>query len=104
MPNPQRLTSYRRRVKALTMPRTLRFISFATALAISISVMLFPFLLRHVQPTSLHSALPVLMLGVAGAMVYGIGYTPDRKFLRILFSPVCSWALILAGAWWLVQG
>lgn len=87
----------------MSVARTFRYISFAAALAISISLMLFPFLLNHVQQSKLHAALPVLMLGTAGAMIYGIGYRPDHRFLRIIFSPACTWALIFAGAFWLVQ-
>ncbi len=88
----------------MTIAQTLRFISFAMALAISLSVMLFPFLLRHVPQTRLHSALAVVMLGTAGAMIHGIGYTPDDKLFRILFGPAIAWALVFAGAFWLLQG
>ncbi|KWV59306.1 hypothetical protein AS156_32085 [Bradyrhizobium macuxiense] len=76
----------------------LRGASFAVALAASLALMLCPFLLRHVPQERLHTALPVLMLGVAGAFVHGIGYRPDSPLLRILFGPACAWTLMLAGA------
>jgi predicted membrane protein len=66
--------------------------------------MLFPFLLRHVPQTTLHTALPVLMLGAAGAMVHGIGFTPDHKLFRVLFGPATAWALVFVGAFWLLPG
>lgn len=75
--------------------------SLAAALAASLALMLFPFLLRHVPETRLHSALPVMLIGVAGALVYGIGYRPDNRLLRMLFGPVCAWTLIVGGTWML---
>jgi predicted membrane protein len=84
--------------------RTMRAASFATALAASLALMLFPFLLRHVPTTRLHSALPLLLLGVAGAFIYGVGYRPDQKLLRVLFGPACAWALMIGGAWMLFAG
>ena len=81
-----------------TVAAAVRAASFAAALAVSVALMLFPFLLRHVAEARLHTALPVLMLGVAAAFVHGIGYRPDGALLRILFGPACAWALMLAGA------
>jgi predicted membrane protein len=78
--------------------RIIRTASFMIALAASLALMLFPFLLRHVQGARLHLALPVLLLGIAGAFVFGIGYRPDNRPLRVLFGPVFAWALIFGGA------
>ncbi|HEY0218412.1 MAG TPA: cyd operon YbgE family protein [Afipia sp.] len=75
----------------------MRTISFAIGLAATLMLMLFPFLLHQASGPRLHSGLPILMLGVAGTFVYGVGYIPDNKFLRILFGPLCSWTLILIG-------
>jgi len=60
--------------------------------------MLFPFLLRDVPPGRIHAILPVMLLGVAGAFVYGIGYSPDNRLLRMLFGPICAWSMIVGGA------
>lgn len=81
------------------MMRAIRTVSLGAALAASLALMLFPFLLRHVPETRLHSALPILLLGVAGALVYGVGYRPDNRLLQILFGPVCAWGLMIGGAW-----
>jgi predicted membrane protein len=83
---------------SLPVGRAIQVASFFAALAFSLALMLFPFLLRHVPATRLHSALPILLLGVAGAFVHGIGYLPDNRLLRILFGPICSWLMIIAGA------
>ncbi len=82
--------------------RMVQAASFIAALAASLALMLFPFLLRHVEATRLHSALPILLLGVAAAFVYGIGYRPDNRLLRMLFGPLSAWLLIFGGAWLLL--
>ncbi len=75
----------------------MRIVSFVIGLAASLMLMLFPFVLHQVSGPQLHTGLPILMLGVAGTFVYGVGYEPDNKLLRVLFGPFCSWALILIG-------
>jgi predicted membrane protein len=51
-----------------------------------------------VPDARLHSALPIVMFGIAGAFVYGIGFTPDHALLRMLFGPWCCWTLMAVGA------
>jgi predicted membrane protein len=75
----------------------LRAASFIAALAATLVLMLVPFLLRGVPDARLHSALPIAMLGIAGAFVYGIGFTPDNALLRMLFGPWCCWTLMVVG-------
>jgi predicted membrane protein len=77
--------------------RTLRTASFLTALAMGVTLRLFPFLLRYVPTDRLQTALPIALLGVAGALVHGIGYQPDSRLLRTLFGPVCAWSMIAVG-------
>jgi predicted membrane protein len=84
--------------------RTTRTVSFLAALAASLALMLFPFLLRAVPQARLHTALPIVLLGVAGAFVYGVGYNPESLLLRILFGPICAWAMIAGGAFLLLAG
>jgi predicted membrane protein len=79
--------------------RLIRTASFVAALTTSLALTLFPFLLRQVQATQLHAVLPIMLLGVAGLLVYGIGYRPDNRLLRMLFGPICAWALTIGGAW-----
>jgi predicted membrane protein len=76
----------------------MRAASFTAALAATLVLLLVPFLLRGVPDARLHSALPVAMLGIAGAFVYGIGFTPNNALLRMLFGPWCCWTLMLVGA------
>jgi predicted membrane protein len=79
------------------MAVAIRTASFVAALATSLALMLCPFLLRQVPEARLHSALPVMLFGVAGAFVYGVGYRPDNWLLRILFGPACAWAMMTSG-------
>lgn len=84
-------------MSSASLRRAARPASFAVALVASLSLMLFPFLLHGIDGKRLHTGLPILMLGVAGMFVYGIGYVPDNKLIRVLFGPACAWALLIAG-------
>jgi predicted membrane protein len=84
--------------RATTVARAIRTVSLAAALAASLALMLFPFLLRSVPETRLHAVLPVMLLGVAGAFVHGVGFSPDNRLLRVLFGPACAWTLMVGGA------
>ena len=81
----------------MTVMHTARMASFAAALAASLLLMLFPFLLRHVPEPRIHAVLPIMLLGVAGAFVHGVGYRPDNRLLRILFGPIIAWVLMIGG-------
>jgi predicted membrane protein len=82
---------------ATAAARALRTASFLAALAISAALMLFPFMLNGVPASRLHAALPIMLLGVTGALVHGIGYRPDHRLLRMLFRPICAWLMISGG-------
>jgi predicted membrane protein len=81
-----------------TMTAVIRTASFLAALVASLALMLFPFLLRHVPEVRLHAALPIMLVGVVGVLVYGVGYTPDNRLLRVMFGPICAWIMIMSGA------
>jgi predicted membrane protein len=83
--------------RSTSAARTLRTASFLTALALGVTLMLFPFVLRYVPTARLHTALPIALLGIAGALVHGIGYRPDSRLLRLLFGPLCAWSMIAGG-------
>ncbi len=76
----------------------LRIVSLTAAFAVSAVLMLYPYALGTTMTPMLHTALPLLMLGVAGAFVHGTGFRPDAKALRILFSPIAAWPLMAVGA------
>ena len=67
------------------------------ALAISGVLLLYPYGLGTTMSPAEHVALPLTMLGVSGAFVHGVGYTPTNKALRILFGPAVASSLMLIG-------
>lgn len=75
-----------------------RAVSLAAGLAISALLMLYPYALGTKMTPMLHSALPLLLIGVSGALVHGVGFRPENKWLRVLFSPAAAWPLIAIGA------
>lgn len=44
-----------------------------------------------------HSALPLMLLGVSGAFVYGFGFRFKSKPMRRFLGPVAAWLLMAAG-------
>ena len=80
------------------MTRIVRAASFITALTTSLALLLFPFVLREVPAERLHSALPILLLGISTAFIYGVGFKPDNRFLSVVFGPIVTWMMIAGGA------
>jgi cyd operon protein YbgE len=75
-----------------------RAVSLTVGLAVSALLMLYPYALGTTMTPMLHSALPLLLIGVSAALVHGVGFRPENRALRVLFSPVVAWPLIAAGA------
>ena len=74
-----------------------RTVSLGAALIISAVLMLYPYALGTKMTPMLHTALPLMMLGVAGAFVHGMGFRPNANALAVLFSPVAAWPLMALG-------
>jgi predicted membrane protein len=74
-----------------------RTISLGAALAISAVLMLYPYALGTKMTPMLHTALPLMMIGVAGAFVHGFGFHPQRRVFATLFSPIAAWPLMVVG-------
>ena len=83
-------------------PRTgwgwLRVLSLAVAGFVSLALMLDPYLLSGIPSARLHDALPLMLFGTTGLFVYGFGFEPKTKLLRIVFHPATAWAVFLVGA------
>jgi putative cyd operon protein ybgE len=45
-----------------------------------------------------HGWLVCLLLGMSFAYVHGFGFIPENKTLKILFSPLVAWPLMIVGA------
>ncbi len=74
-----------------------RAVSLAAGLGLSALLMLYPYALGTQMTPMLHSALPVMLIGVSGALVHGVGFRPHNRALNVLFSPIAAWPLIGVG-------
>jgi predicted membrane protein len=74
-----------------------RTVSLGAALIISAVLMLYPYALGTKMTPMLHTALPLMMIGVAGAFVHGFGFHPSARAFAVLFSPVVAWPLMALG-------
>jgi predicted membrane protein len=71
-----------------------RAASLPVALGLCATLLLYPRIVGTRLGTVEHSALPMLLLGVSGAFVSGLGYRPENRIARVLFSQGVSWGLM----------
>jgi predicted membrane protein len=64
---------------------------------VSLILMLDPYVLQGVSQTRLHAGLPLLLLGVSGAFVYGFGFRPANGLARASIHPVVLLGLLAVG-------
>ena len=76
------------------MGRRSRAFSFALAIGVSATLLVFPYLLGSPPSPRVHALLPILLFGVSGAWVHGLGFVPRRRVWRILFGPIVAWPAI----------
>ena len=76
-----------------------RAVSLTAALAITVTVLVFPRLIALDMHTVPHGWLVLLMFGMSFGYVHGIGFVPQNKYLQTLFSPIIAWPLMTLGAW-----
>jgi predicted membrane protein len=74
-----------------------RAVSLTAGLALSALLMLYPYALGTTMTPMLHTALPLMLIGVSGALVHGFGFRPHNRALKVLFSPIVAWPLIGVG-------
>jgi predicted membrane protein len=74
-----------------------RAVSLVVGLAVSLVLMIFPFVLGRTVTAVTHTGLSLLLLGVAAGLVHGFGFRPDNRMLRFVFSPLAAWPLMAAG-------
>ncbi len=74
----------------------LRAVSLILAATASIIGLVFPFLLAR-RATGLNQVILLLMMaGIAGAFIYGAGFRPENKALRLSMTPAVTWTAMLA--------
>lgn len=76
-----------------------RAVSLTAALAITVTVLVFPRLIALDMHTVPHGWLVLLLLGMSFGYVHGIGFVPQNKYLQTLFSPIIAWPVMALGAW-----
>jgi predicted membrane protein len=96
------MTTSLRAAEPPPMRRGLKALSLAAAGAVSLALMVDPYLLSGVSEPRIHSALPLMMFGTVGLFMYGLGFAPKTRAMRLIFHPVAAWLLFLAGAFALV--
>lgn len=75
-----------------------RTLSIVAALAVTVAVVCFPRLVAVDMHSVPHAWLICLLAGMSFSYIYGFGFIPENKTLRILFSPVIAWPLMILGA------
>ncbi|MBV8568335.1 MAG: hypothetical protein JO273_23065 [Methylobacteriaceae bacterium] len=81
-----------------------RALSFIAALAVSLVLLLDPYILGPRLSWQIHSGLPLMMTGVSISFAYALGYKPDRRALHAAFHPAVGWLLLAVGAAILATG
>lgn len=75
-----------------------RIISIVAATAVTVGVVCFPRIVAVDMHAVPHGWLVCLLLGMSFGYVHGFGFIPENKTLRVLFSPLCAWPLMIVGA------
>ena len=73
----------------------LRVVSLMMAVVVSATIVIYPKALGQVS----HGQLMLVMLGISAGFVHGVGFTPEHKAWRVLFSPRLAWPLMGLGLW-----
>lgn len=75
-----------------------RAVSFSAALAITVTVLIFPRTIALDMHSVPHGWLVLLMFGMSFGYVHGIGFVPHNPWLKTVFSPWVAWPLMLLGS------
>lgn len=76
-----------------------RALSLLTALAISLSILIWPNWVMSDSGTLDHRWLSLLLWGMAAGFVHGVGFVPRNRLLRLMLGPQAAWGLSLLAAW-----
>ena len=71
-----------------------RAVSLLAAVAVAAVIILYP---RLVAEDS--ASVPHGFLGMSAAWVHGFGFVPENRILRVLFSPIVAWPVMIIGTW-----
>lgn len=68
-------------------------LSLLMAVALAALITLYPLPLAHMS----HGMLTMLVWGICAGFVHGVGFDPQSRVWRWLFSPVLAWTLMGLG-------
>ena len=77
----------------------LRILSLAASAAVVVVLTVYPRLAGATGADVSHGFLVVLLFGVSFACVYGFGFIPKNRILKVLFTPLFAWPLMAVGSW-----
>lgn len=75
----------------------LRGLIFCASLAVMMIIIAWPHVFGSTTTTMSHGAATISMCGMSCGFVYGIGFVPRARFLRIIFSAPTSLGLMVLG-------
>jgi predicted membrane protein len=64
---------------------------------LSLALMLDPYVLQGVSQTRVQAGLPLLLLSVCGAFIYGFGFRPANELARACIHPLALLGLFAVG-------
>ncbi len=81
-----------------------RLVSLLLAGAVSLLLTLYPQAVMQAGEAPSHSALMLVMWGVAAGFVHGVGFVPRNALLRVALGPLAAWLLTPGGMFLLAAG
>ncbi len=79
---------------------TARRLSLLMAASLATLITLYPLPLAHMS----HGILTMLIWGICAGFVHGMGFDPQSRAWRWLFSPVLAWVLMGLGVVAIITG
>jgi predicted membrane protein len=70
----------------------------AAACGASLALTVDPYILRSASTEKVHEGLPLLLLGLSSALVYGLGFEAENPATRLFVRPLTGWTFAAAGA------
>ncbi len=77
----------------------MRFVSFVLGLIVAGTVLIYPRFIAADMKSVPHFWLVLLLLGMSFCFVYGVGFRLRNPFLKLLFSPLVAWPLVLVSGY-----
>ena len=73
----------------------LRVLSLFAAIVCAMLVILYPRAIAHDAAGVPHGFLVGMLIGMSILWVYGFGFVPRHRVIRLFFSPLLGWAFLL---------